>query len=508
MLCHLTPFPLAIHTAWSFLSESVFLPSSCETHSDMLCVHRWQMYKVLRVCYMHGLGAVPPGTALSSSCKYIGSCSVFLSAVFRVVFMLNVPLQMAQYNLFQKYHDCHPATHTPPIPTVSIQPAVSARVLRNICYRQRYLQDSYTASEEDIRATAAAILEAAQQLDGNPHAQSIWAHDASIADNATRKYVIKRNHAGFARKVIRLTVRLDNWQSTPSLTSLLQPSRHSSIQGQTHSRSNCDAGMSEVCQSGEKTSLQHEPPADNGPSGFVQTSHHTSTQKKRTAPSHESDAEIPLATQEAPLPSASEDIAKQTATQQQLSDKSHDITKPAAAQQEPLDALHDAQQLTARYQERVTQEQPLGELRDAAKPRAAQQQPLDVLHDAQQLLRAAERMLRESCGEDWLLQPLIPDMGTGEYRYSAMFSIPFYKQNCYDCNRYRNKSFFYRLLRKLLLICCVGLQTTDWVYVMPFVMCSYSFCTYILYTLCIVLHIMVKSARFDPMPHGKGPSTD
>ncbi len=48
------------------------------------------------------------------------------------------------------------------------------------------------------------------------------------------------------------------------------------------------------------------------------------------------------------------------------------------------------------------------------------------LHDAQQLLAAAERMLRESCGEDWLLQPFIPDMGSNEYRCSsatAMFFI-------------------------------------------------------------------------------------
>ena len=40
----------------------------------------------------------------------------------------------------------------------------------------------------------------------------------------------------------------------------------------------------------------------------------------------------------------------------------------------------------------------------------------DVLHDAQQLFRAAERIVKESCGEKWLLQPFIPDMERNEYR--------------------------------------------------------------------------------------------
>lgn len=40
----------------------------------------------------------------------------------------------------------------------------------------------------------------------------------------------------------------------------------------------------------------------------------------------------------------------------------------------------------------------------------------DALHDAQQLIRAAERIVKESCGEKWLLQPFIPDMERNEYR--------------------------------------------------------------------------------------------
>ncbi len=40
----------------------------------------------------------------------------------------------------------------------------------------------------------------------------------------------------------------------------------------------------------------------------------------------------------------------------------------------------------------------------------------DALHDAQQLFKAAERIIKESCRENWLLQPFILDMERNEYR--------------------------------------------------------------------------------------------
>jgi len=55
----------------------------------------------------------------------------------------------------------------------------------------------------------------------------------------------------------------------------------------------------------------------------------------------------------------------------------------------------------------------------------------DALYDAQQLFKAAERIIKESCTEKWLLQPFIPDMERNEYRYqttttlAACFSWPF-----------------------------------------------------------------------------------
>ncbi len=43
----------------------------------------------------------------------------------------------------------------------------------------------------------------------------------------------------------------------------------------------------------------------------------------------------------------------------------------------------------------------------------------DALYDAQQLFKAAERIIKESCTEKWLLQPFIPDMERNEYRYQT-----------------------------------------------------------------------------------------
>ena len=44
------------------------------------------------------------------------------------------------------------------------------------------------------------------------------------------------------------------------------------------------------------------------------------------------------------------------------------------------------------------------------------QSTIAVLHDAQQLFKTAERLIRESCNEQWLMQPFIPDMERNEYR--------------------------------------------------------------------------------------------
>jgi len=52
----------------------------------------------------------------------------------------------------------------------------------------------------------------------------------------------------------------------------------------------------------------------------------------------------------------------------------------------------------------------------------------DALHDAQQLFKAAERIIKESCTEKWLLQPYIPDMERNEYRCQTTTTLA-----CFFC---------------------------------------------------------------------------
>ena len=303
-------------------------------------------------------------------------------------------MQVAQYNLFQQYHESSPSKHTPPIPTVSVHPAASWRLLRNICYQQRYVTESYTASEEGIRATAAALLEAAKQLERDPHAQSIWAHDTSIQGSSVRKYIIKRNHAGFARKVIKLTLGLDNWQSTPSLTSLLQRKNASAQhQGQSDANNSCsydspayvpvatytgntDAGLMRILDPARSSRLT---------AVSVLLMHHSWKLAQRLLHS------MPFISNKTSIPHSDHN-----------SRQNHMLQTPAEGN------------LT-----RIPQEDKAAPF-DSSKQTVSIQQPTDILQDAQQLLQAAERVLLESCGEDWLLQPFIPDMGTGEYRSTCV----------------------------------------------------------------------------------------
>ena len=43
-----------------------------------------------------------------------------------------------------------------------------------------------------------------------------------------------------------------------------------------------------------------------------------------------------------------------------------------------------------------------------------------MLHDAQEVYAAAEQVVRQSCQQDWLLQPYIPDIQ--EYRYGNLLA--------------------------------------------------------------------------------------
>ena len=70
---------------------------------------------------------------------------------------------------------------------------------QDICYEQRYLKQA-KVSDQDIRATAASIIAAALKLDSNADAAAIQHHNSLVGNSTVRKYIIKRNHSGFARK--------------------------------------------------------------------------------------------------------------------------------------------------------------------------------------------------------------------------------------------------------------------------------------------------------------------
>lgn len=200
-------------------------------------------------------------------------------------------MQVALYEVFQRYYEQDPTKHAAPIPTVSFFLPISKTASQDICYAQRYLGEA-KVSDRDIRATTASIIAAALELDSNAEASAIQRHNPKVGDSTVRKYILKRNHSGFARKVIQLTLDLSNWQP----------------------------------ESGSKGLLE-------------------------TAPAHAS-------------------------------------FKPSQGAK-------------------------------TSEGSKAASEVHDRLHDAQQLMEAAERMLREGCGEQWLLQPLIPDMGCNEYRQAA-----------------------------------------------------------------------------------------
>ncbi len=255
-------------------------------------------------------------------------------------------MQEALYDVFQKYYEQDPSSHVAPIPTAQIGLPVECKFHRHVCYSQRYMGTAVIPDLE-VRATAAAILSAAIKLDSNADATAIQQHNPDIGNGTLRKYVLKRNHSGFARKVVQITLNLTNWQSG-RFYSGLHLDHSASLVGQPKYAKL--SNMPDSTVSDTLCNVLHQQPSG-------------ATSQPASQPCLESTNAVPAA---------------------------------------PADLASSA---------------PHASVMDAtvAKPSAG-----NPLHDAQQLLAAAERMLRESCGEDWLLQPFIPDMGSNEYRYCAL----------------------------------------------------------------------------------------
>lgn len=91
----------------------------------------------------------------------------------------------------------------------------------------------------------------------------------------------------------------------------------------------------------------------------------------------------------------------------------------------------------------------------------------DALHDAQQLAQAAERMVKESCGEDWLLQPFIPDMERNEYRWALLVNMACMLHTLTDidtdwCNLSTSVVLDELLASVWVILACVCLYVNAW----------------------------------------------
>ena len=66
----------------------------------------------------------------------------------------------------------------------------------DFCYTARYLQQLQTVPQDDVHATAAALLHAVQELEADKDAQSIQETNQDSGGRPVRKYFIKRNYSG------------------------------------------------------------------------------------------------------------------------------------------------------------------------------------------------------------------------------------------------------------------------------------------------------------------------
>ena len=66
----------------------------------------------------------------------------------------------------------------------------------SLCYSSKYLQQQREITNEDIRATAAALVDAVRQLEFDSDAQIIQQTNQENGRKPMRKFFIKRNYSG------------------------------------------------------------------------------------------------------------------------------------------------------------------------------------------------------------------------------------------------------------------------------------------------------------------------
>ncbi|KAL0040088.1 hypothetical protein WJX79_005748 [Trebouxia sp. C0005] len=248
------------------------------------------------------------------------------------------------HNVFQDHYHKNLQSRFSHIPSIPVTIPVAMSTQMKLCYSSRYLQRQLVVTGEDIRATAAALLEAVRQLELDSDAQTVQQTNQESSGKPLRKFFIKRNYSACAKNVLTFTLRSpSSWQhSRPSM-----PSVHSAQQRSNATTNN--GGLTKKCPS-----VSPSPPCSCDNVSSLDAC-------KQDCAHHQRHSSTPSNTQGISLAFSSH-----------------------------VDHLDDA-------------------------PDAAEDVD-DALHDAQQLFKAAERIIKESCTEKWLLQPFIPDMERNEYR--------------------------------------------------------------------------------------------
>ena len=100
------------------------------------------------------------------------------------------------HDVFQTHYHQHPSSRFPHIPSIPISIPVDYPTQHDFCYTARYLQQPQTVSQEDVHATAAALLHALQELEDDRDAQNIQETNQESGSRPVRKYFIKRNYSG------------------------------------------------------------------------------------------------------------------------------------------------------------------------------------------------------------------------------------------------------------------------------------------------------------------------
>ena len=100
------------------------------------------------------------------------------------------------HNVFQDHYHGDPQNRFSHIPSVPVTVPVHMSVQSNLCYSSRYLQQDLVVRGSDIKATASALLEAAQQLESDSDAQTIQGTNQDSSGKPVRKFFIKRNYSG------------------------------------------------------------------------------------------------------------------------------------------------------------------------------------------------------------------------------------------------------------------------------------------------------------------------